>query len=79
MDCGRLALIMDETLHRVFGFTAFRKHQRELVSGLHEGRDVFGVMPTGGGKSLCYQLPALLCPGILQSPPSSSTSLGSCQ
>ena len=42
---------MDETLHRVFGFTAFRKHQRELVSGLHEGRDVFGVMPTGGGKS----------------------------
>ncbi len=54
---------MDETLHRVFGFTAFRKHQRELVSGLHEGRDVFGVMPTGGGKSLCYQLPALLGPG----------------
>ena len=53
---------MDETLHRVFGFTEFRKHQRELVSGLHEGRDVFGVMPTGGGKSLCYQLPALLVP-----------------
>ena len=54
---------MDETLHRVFGFAEFRKHQRELVSGLHEGRDVFGVMPTGGGKSLCYQLPALLVPG----------------
>ena len=54
---------MDEILHRVFGFTEFRAHQRELVCGLHEGRDVFGVMPTGGGKSLCYQLPALLVPG----------------
>jgi len=50
-------------LHRVFGFSEFRAHQRELVDGLLAGCDVFGVMPTGGGKSLCYQLPALMLEG----------------
>lgn len=54
---------MEETLLKVFGFREFRQHQRELVEGIHGGRDVFGVMPTGGGKSLCYQMPALLVPG----------------
>ena len=50
-------------LKRLFGFDSFRPHQQELVEGLLEGRDVFGVMPTGGGKSLCYQLPATILPG----------------
>ena len=50
-------------LQRVFGFSEFRPHQSELVEGLLAGRDVFGVMPTGGGKSLCYQLPALMLKG----------------
>jgi len=51
------------SLQRVFGFSEFRPHQRELVEGVLAGRDVFGVMPTGGGKSLCYQLPAVMLPG----------------
>jgi ATP-dependent DNA helicase RecQ len=50
-------------LHRVFGFRAFRPNQQEVVSALLHGRDVFAIMPTGGGKSLCYQLPAVLLPG----------------
>ncbi|ABB24521.1 DNA helicase RecQ [Pelodictyon luteolum] len=52
-----------EALQRVFGFQAFRPNQREVVRAILEGRDVFAVMPTGGGKSLCYQLPAVLLPG----------------
>lgn len=55
---------MYEVLNRVFGFKEFRPHQREIVSSLLAGRDVFAVMPTGGGKSLCYQLPARMLPGL---------------
>jgi len=50
-------------LHRVFGFHAFRPNQEEIVRAIVSGRDVFAVMPTGGGKSLCYQLPAHLMAG----------------
>ena len=45
-------------LQNVFGFDSFRDNQQELVDAILAGRDVFGIMPTGGGKSLCYQLPA---------------------
>ena len=47
----------------ILGHSQFRRGQRELAEGLLAGRDVFGVMPTGGGKSACYQLPAILLPG----------------
>lgn len=50
-------------LKEYFGHSAFRPGQEELVDGVLAGRDVLGVMPTGGGKSLCYQVPALLLPG----------------
>src|SRR5271167_2027394 len=53
-----------ERLHTVFGFEAFRPGQAEIVSAILDGRDVLAVMPTGGGKSLCYQLPALLRDGL---------------
>lgn len=51
-------------LKQSFGHTAFRPGQETLVDGILSGRDVLGIMPTGGGKSLCYQIPALLLPGI---------------
>lgn len=54
----------NELLHRYFGYTKFRPGQEELINGILAGRDVFGIMPTGGGKSICYQLPALMLPGI---------------
>ena len=57
---------MDKTelLQRVFGYNSFRPGQETLINGILSGKDVFGIMPTGGGKSMCYQLPALLLPGI---------------
>lgn len=51
-------------LDRVFGYKEFRPGQETLIDGILSGRDVFGIMPTGGGKSMCYQIPALLLPGI---------------
>ena len=51
-------------LERVFGYTQFRPGQEGLIDAVLSGRDVFGIMPTGGGKSMCYQIPALLLPGI---------------
>ena len=51
-------------LERVFGYTEFRPGQEGLIDAVLSGRDVFGIMPTGGGKSICYQVPALLLPGI---------------
>ena len=51
-------------LKQYFGHTAFRPGQETLVDAVLGGRDVLGIMPTGGGKSLCYQIPALLLPGL---------------
>ena len=53
-----------DILHRVFGYSAFRGHQAEIVDHLVGGGDALVLMPTGGGKSLCYQIPALLRPGV---------------
>ena len=53
-----------EVLSRYFGYTEFRGAQEELIDAALDRRDVLGIMPTGGGKSLCYQIPALLLPGI---------------
>ena len=53
-----------EALKKYFGYDTFREGQETLVDGILSGRDVMGIMPTGAGKSLCYQIPALLLPGI---------------
>lgn len=53
-----------DVLQSVFGFRAFRKGQQELLEQTMAGRDVLGIMPTGAGKSLCYQVPALLFDGL---------------
>lgn len=53
-----------EILEQVFGYTSFRGRQQEIIADLNDGADVLVIMPTGGGKSLCYQIPALMRPGV---------------
>lgn len=52
-----------DALQENFGFTAFKGNQEAIINSILSGRDTFVIMPTGGGKSLCYQLPALMSPG----------------
>ena len=51
-------------LRRVYGYNSFRPGQEQLIDGILSHRDALGIMPTGGGKSICYQLPGLLMPGL---------------
>jgi ATP-dependent DNA helicase RecQ len=53
-----------DTLRRYFGYDTFRKGQEEIIQLVLEGQDTAGIMPTGGGKSICYQVPAMVLPGI---------------
>ncbi|NLF41987.1 MAG: DEAD/DEAH box helicase, partial [Bacteroidales bacterium] len=59
-----------ELLKKIFGYDTFKGEQEAIIKNLLDGKDTFVIMPTGGGKSMCYQLPALISPGcaIIVSP-----------
>lgn len=52
------------TLKRVFGYDDFREGQKRIIKYILEGKNTVGIMPTGGGKSICYQIPALMLQGV---------------
>ncbi|MFA7621320.1 MAG: DEAD/DEAH box helicase, partial [Aminobacteriaceae bacterium] len=54
----------EAALKEYFGFDAFRTGQEEVIDSLLEGRDAVGIMPTGAGKSLCFQIPSLIFEGV---------------
>jgi ATP-dependent DNA helicase RecQ len=54
----------ETVLHTVFGYQQFKPLQREVIQNVQNKRDTLAIMPTGGGKSLCYQIPSLLLPGL---------------
>ena len=56
--------ILESQLQKHFGFDSFKGQQKEIIQALLDGRDTFVIMPTGGGKSLCYQLPAMILNGV---------------
>ena len=53
-----------EVLKTYFGYDTFRRGQEEIIEAILRGRDALAIMPTGAGKSVCYQVPALMLPGI---------------
>ena len=70
-DADRAPGAVEEVLHRVWGFSSFRPLQREAMHAILAGRDSVVVLPTGGGKSLCFQAPALIMSGSPQGGPQS--------
>ncbi len=67
---GQVQNNLKESLQRFFGFSKFKGEQEAIINNILSGKNTFVIMPTGGGKSLCYQLPALISEGtaIIVSP-----------
>jgi len=58
-----MLLKANELLHEYFGYSSFRNGQKEIIENILQRKNTLGILPTGGGKSLCFQIPALLFPG----------------
>ena len=56
--------IIFEVLNKYYGYTSFKEGQYEIIINILKGRDSFCILPTGGGKSICYQIPAMIFKGI---------------
>ena len=56
-------MTIQEALEHYYGYRHFRENQQEIITNAMEGNDSLVLMPTGGGKSICYQIPALMLPG----------------
>ena len=54
---------LHDLLKKIFGFESFKGNQESIIRNVLKGNDTFVIMPTGGGKSMCYQLPAIIMPG----------------
>ena len=61
---ARESITLTDELQKYFGFNKFKGEQEAVINSVLEKKDTFVIMPTGGGKSLCYQLPALLSSGV---------------
>src|ERR1700733_3129402 len=55
---------LEENLKQFFGYNEFRQNQKEIISAILKQQDVLAILPTGAGKSVCYQLPAVMMPGL---------------
>ncbi|MFC0561901.1 DNA helicase RecQ [Halalkalibacter alkalisediminis] len=64
MDRNNRLQLAQEKLKSIYGYDSFREGQRTIIEQILNGTDTIGIMPTGGGKSLCYQIPALVLPGV---------------
>jgi ATP-dependent DNA helicase RecQ len=62
-EVAHLTQSAEQLLKQYYGFLSFKEGQQQIIDSIIEGRDTLGIMPTGGGKSVCYQIPALLIPG----------------
>ena len=64
LEEGEFMNVIFEALQKYYGYNSFREGQYEIITNILKGKDSFCVLPTGGGKSICYQIPAVIFKGM---------------